>query len=203
MLLMIDNYDSFTYNLVQYFQSLEQRVSVFYNDQISIEDIQQFNPSAIVISPGPNSPEQAGISVATIQTFYQKKPILGICLGHQAISYAFGGQIVQASEIRHGKQSKVFHAQRGLFKNIPSPFDVTRYHSLMVDVATLPRCFSIDAWTHDQTIMGISHERFPLFGLQFHPESFLTQYGINILNHFLGIADFFVNKEHHDDHQYI
>jgi|LauGreDrversion4_2_1035121.scaffolds.fasta_scaffold103615_3 anthranilate synthase/aminodeoxychorismate synthase-like glutamine amidotransferase len=202
MLLMIDNYDSFTYNLVQYFQSLEHQISVFYNDQISVEEIQQFNPSAIIISPGPNTPKEAGISVDTIQTLYKKTPILGICLGHQAISYAFGGEIIQAKDIQHGKQSKVYHHQRGLFQKIPSPFDVTRYHSLMVDVTTLPRCFSIDAWTNDQTIMGISHERYPLFGLQFHPESFLTQYGMNILNNFLKIAHYFENKEYHD-YQYI
>ena len=203
MQLMIDNYDSFTYNLVQYFQVLNQKVSVYLNDQISTEEIKQLNPSSIIISPGPNSPKEAGISVKTIQTLYKKIPILGICLGHQAISYAFGGQIIHASEICHGKQSKILHHHRGLFKNIPNLFEVTRYHSLMVDVASLPSCFSIDAWTKDHTIMAISHEHYPLFGLQFHPESFLTQYGINILDNFLRIADYFVNKEQHHDYQHI
>ena len=197
MLIVIDNYDSFTYNLVQYFKILNVDCRVYLNDQIDINHIEQLSPKAIVISPGPKSPKDAGISVATIQHFYQRLPILGICLGHQALSYAFGGQIVKAPKIMHGKQSMIRHHQLGLFQGIPNPFKVTRYHSLIVDVATLPNCFSIDAWADENTIMAISHQHYPLFGLQFHPESFLTEHGITLLKNFIHLA---YQHEVHYDH---
>lgn len=203
MILLIDNYDSFTYNLVQYFQILKAPIEVTLNDKISIQAIKTLKPHAIVISPGPKSPQEAGISVEVIQQFYQTTPILGVCLGHQALSYAFGGQIVHASKIMHGKPSQVYHHGRGLFTDIPTPFSVTRYHSLMVDIHTLPRCFSIDARTaEDDTIMAISHEQHPLFGLQFHPESFLTEHGLQLLKNFMQLAQQFNIKEKHDN-QYI
>lgn len=184
MLLIIDNYDSFTYNLVQYFQCLDQEVCVFTHDCITLQKIEQLAPEYLVISPGPKAPEDAGISLEAIQYFYNKLPILGICLGHQCLAHVFGANIIQAPEIVHGKTSPIFHNKLGLFQNIPSPFPATRYHSLTVDVSTLPSCFSIDAWTND-TIMAISHRNYPLFGLQFHPEAILTEFGSNLLANFL------------------
>ena len=188
MILMIDNYDSFTYNLVQYFQVLEQDVCVYKHDEIGIDDIKDMSLKGIVISPGPNSPKEAGISVSAIKAFYQETPILGVCLGHQAISYALGGQITYAYEVRHGKTSDVFHHQQGLFANIPNPTPVVRYHSLMIDKETLPEGLTIDATTSDGSIMAISHHHYPLYGIQFHPESFLTRDGLGILNNFLHLA---------------
>ncbi len=185
---MIDNYDSFTYNLVQYFQILKQDVSVFHNNAIGIHDIDKMDLDAIVISPGPNSPKDAGISVSVIKHFYQHLPILGVCLGHQAISYAFGGEIIHAQEILHGKTSEVYHQQQGLFVNIPNPTSVVRYHSLIVDRKTLPLGLKIDATICDGSIMALSHEKYPLYGIQFHPESFLTRDGISILDNFLSLA---------------
>jgi anthranilate synthase/aminodeoxychorismate synthase-like glutamine amidotransferase len=203
MILLIDNYDSFTYNLVQYFQMLQAPIEVVLNDKISLAEIHQLKPQAIVISPGPKAPAQAGVSVDVIQQFHQTTPILGICLGHQALSYAFGGKVVSASKIMHGKSSSVYHHGRGLFTEIPNPLSVTRYHSLMVDVESLPACFSIDARTmDDDTIMAISHDRYPLFGLQFHPESFLTEHGLQFLKNFMQLARQYNIKEKHD-HQYI
>lgn len=203
MILLIDNYDSFTYNLVQYFQMLNAPIEVALNDKITLEDVKTIKPQAIVISPGPKTPLDAGISVEVIQQFHQTTPILGVCLGHQALSFAFGGEIVHANKIMHGKSSKVYHHRHGLFTGIPSPFSVTRYHSLMVDIKTLPRCFSIDARTEDDdTIMAISHEQYPLFGLQFHPESFLTEHGLQLLKNFMQLAQQFNIKENHDN-QYI
>ena len=184
MLLLIDNYDSFTYNLVQYFQCLDQEVMVFKNDAISINDIEKISPNHIVISPGPNSPQEAGISLDLIQHFYKTLPILGICLGHQCLAHAFGGKIIPATEIIHGKTSKILHHRQGLFKSLPGSFSAMRYHSLAVDVETLPPSFSIDAWAND-TIMAISHRQYPLFGLQFHPESILSEYGSSLLAQFL------------------
>lgn len=184
MLVLIDNYDSFTYNLVQYFQCLNQEVHVFTNDQISIKEIEQLAPAHLVISPGPKGPEEAGISINLIKHFYQKIPILGVCLGHQCIAHAFGGSIVKASEIVHGKTSEIIHNQHNLFRNLPSPFNATRYHSLAIDRKSLPSCFSIDAWAGD-TIMAISHRQYPLYGLQFHPEAILSEYGNELLTHFL------------------
>ncbi|AMP90457.1 anthranilate synthase component II [Legionella pneumophila] len=184
MLLIIDNYDSFTYNLVQYFQSLNQEVVVFKNDQIQIDAIRKSAPQYIVISPGPNSPDESGVSIEVIKEFHGHTPILGICLGHQCIAQAFGGKIIPASEIMHGKTSEITHHYQGLFKGIPNHFQATRYHSLAVDIMSLPNCFSIDAWANN-TIMAISHRQFPLFGLQFHPEAILSQFGLQILENFL------------------
>ncbi|KTD25694.1 anthranilate synthase component II [Legionella lansingensis] len=184
MLLIIDNYDSFTYNLVQYFQYLGQRVVVYKNDRITLEDIEHIAPSHLVISPGPNGPKDAGISLAVIEHFHAKIPILGICLGHQCLAHFFGASIIQASTIMHGKTSAIMHHKQGLFHDLPCPFQATRYHSLAIDTATLPSCFSIDAWA-DDTIMAISHRQYPLFGLQFHPEAILSEYGLELLTNFL------------------
>ncbi len=184
MLLIIDNYDSFTYNLKHYFQRLGQEVLVYAHDCITLEMIEQLAPDYLVISPGPKGPENAGISLATIKHFYQRIPILGICLGHQCIAYAFGGQIIQAPVIVHGKTSAITHRSAGLFHGLPSPFLATRYHSLAVDINTLPSCFAVDAWAND-TIMAISHREYPVYGLQFHPEAILTEHGLELLSHFL------------------
>lgn len=184
MLLIIDNYDSFTYNLVQYFQILQQEVSVYTHDNITVDAIQQLAPSHLVISPGPKGPEDAGISVAAIHQFYKTLPILGVCLGHQCLAYAFGAKIIQAPEILHGKTSPIIHHKQSLFRNLPSPFLATRYHSLAIDPPTLPDSFAIDAWA-DDTIMAISHRTYPVYGLQFHPEAILTEHGLQILSHFL------------------
>lgn len=184
MLLIIDNYDSFTYNLVQYFQCLNQDVKVVYNDSIDIEGIKALSPSHLVLSPGPNSPTEAGISLEVIQHFYQSIPILGICLGHQCLASAFGGKIIRAPEILHGKTSKIIHHKQGLFEGLPNPFSAMRYHSLAVDAASLPDSFAIDAWAND-TIMAISHRQYPSYGLQFHPESILSEHGLAILQRFI------------------
>ena len=184
MLLLIDNYDSFTYNLAQYFQCLNQDVVVFEHDKISLNQIKELDPQYIVISPGPKSPNEAGISLAAIMEFHRHIPILGICLGHQCLAQVFGGKIIPAPEIMHGKTSSIMHNYQGLFRNIPNSFKATRYHSLAVEVASLPDCFSIDAWAKE-TIMAISHRQHPLFGLQFHPEAILTQYGLQLLENFL------------------
>ncbi|MFI4918166.1 MAG: anthranilate synthase component II [Legionellales bacterium] len=184
MLLIIDNYDSFTYNLVQYFLCLKQEVQVCMHDQISIEQIKHLAPQYLVISPGPKTPDDAGISLQAIRALYRELPILGICLGHQCLAQAFGGKIIPAPEIMHGKTSSIRHNNQGLFKNIPNNFQATRYHSLAVETSSLPPCFTVDAWAQD-TIMAISHRQYPLFGLQFHPEAILSQYGLQLLEHFL------------------
>ena len=184
MLLIIDNYDSFTYNLAQYFQCLNQDVLVFKHDEITIEQIKELNPQYLVISPGPKSPDEAGISLAAIKEFHQHIPILGICLGHQCLAQVFGGKIIPALEIMHGKTSSILHHYQGIFQGIPNRFQATRYHSLAVDIASLPLCFSIDAWANE-TIMAISHRQYPLFGLQFHPEAILSQHGMQLLENFL------------------
>ncbi|KTD68838.1 anthranilate synthase component II [Legionella steelei] len=184
MLLIIDNYDSFTYNLVQYFQCLNQEVLVYTHDQISISQIKNLAPAHLVISPGPKAPNDAGISMEAIQTFYRTIPILGICLGHQSIAQVFGGRIIPAPEIMHGKTSAIVHNQQGIFKNIPNHFKATRYHSLAVENDSLPECLTIDAWANN-TIMAISHRQYPVFGLQFHPEAILSQYGLQLLENFL------------------
>lgn len=184
MLLIIDNYDSFTYNLVQYFQILGQEVLVYAHDAITIDQIKALKPDYLVLSPGPNSPQEAGISLEAINNLYQEIPILGICLGHQCLAQAFGGTIITAPEIVHGKTSLIEHKQRGLFSTIQNPFYATRYHSLAVDKQTLPPCLRIDAWTNE-TIMAIAHRKYPLFGLQFHPEAILSQFGLNLLENFL------------------
>ena len=188
MLLMIDNYDSFTYNLVQYFLELGEEVQVYRNDAISLKEIAKKKPSKIVISPGPCTPHEAGISVSVIKRFAGKIPLLGVCLGQQSIAAAFGGKIVHAQRLMHGKTSKIFHDGRTIFQGIDNPFVATRYHSLVVDRKTLPRDFEITAWTEDHEIMGIRHQNHLVEGMQFHPESILTREGKNILKNFLGLC---------------
>jgi len=185
MLLMIDNYDSFTYNLVQYLAEIGQEVKVVRNDKISIEEINKLNPQYIVISPGPCTPNEAGISLELIKTFKGKFPILGVCLGHQSIGQAFGGKIIHAQTIMHGKTSKIFHNNKGVFRGIKDPFVATRYHSLVIEKQTLPNCFDITAWTDDNEIMGIKHKELAIEGVQFHPESILSEHGHDLLKNFL------------------
>ena len=185
MLLMIDNYDSFTYNLVQYLAEIGQEVKVFRNDKISIEEINKLNPQYIVISPGPCTPNEAGISLELIEAFKGKIPILGVCLGHQSIGQAFGGKIIHAQTIMHGKTSKISHNNKGVFKGIKIPFIATRYHSLVIDRESLPNCFDITAWTDDNEIMGIKHKELAIEGVQFHPESILSEHGHDLLKNFL------------------
>jgi len=185
MLLMIDNYDSFTYNLVQYLGELGQEVVVYRNDEIDLARVAELKPRYIVISPGPCTPNEAGISVPLIKTFAGKVPILGVCLGHQSIGQAFGGNIVHAKQLMHGKTSPVFHNDVGVFKGLPNPFTATRYHSLVIERETCPDCLEITAWTEDQEIMGVRHRTLPIEGVQFHPESILTEYGHELLDNFL------------------
>ena len=185
MLLMIDNYDSFTYNLVQYLAEIGQEVEVVRNDKISIEEINKLNPQYIVISPGPCTPNEAGISLQLIEAFKGKIPILGVCLGHQSIGQAFGGKIVHAQTIMHGKTSKISHNNKGVFRGIKNPFIATRYHSLVIEKQTLPNCFDITAWTDDNEIMGIKHKELAIEGVQFHPESILSEHGHDLLKNFL------------------
>ena len=187
MILMIDNYDSFTYNLVQYFGELGQDIRVFRNDKININRIKKLKPQKIVISPGPGRPENAGISCEVIKTFAGKIPILGVCLGHQAIGYVYGGRIVVAKKLMHGKTSRIYHNKKTIFKGIPNPFEATRYHSLIVEKISLPECLEITAWTKEGEIMGLKHKRSPLWGVQFHPESILTKVGKDILKNFLNL----------------
>jgi anthranilate synthase/aminodeoxychorismate synthase-like glutamine amidotransferase len=185
MILMIDNYDSFTYNLVQYLSSLGQKVKVFRNDKISIGAIKKLKPKKIIISPGPGRPEDAGISCEVIRKFCGKVPILGVCLGHQSIGYVFGGKIVHAKELMHGKTSKIYHNKKDIFKDLADPFEATRYHSLVVERKSLPACLEIIAWTKDGQIMGLKHKNYPVWGLQFHPESVMTKAGMDLLANFL------------------
>jgi anthranilate synthase component 2 len=190
MLLMIDNYDSFTYNLVQYLGELGQDVRVERNDQITLADIAALNPERIVISPGPCTPNEAGVSVPTIREFAGKIPILGVCLGHQSIGQAFGGKIVHAREIMHGKTSMIHHKNVGVFHGLENPFEATRYHSLVIEKDSIPDCLEITAWTQDahgnlDEIMGVRHKTLAVEGVQFHPESILTQHGHDMLRNFL------------------
>lgn len=185
MLLMIDNYDSFTYNLVQYLKVLHNVVAVYRNDEITLNDIEQLQPEKIIISPGPGRPEEAEITLALIQQFAKHIPILGICLGHQAIAHAFGAHIIPAKKVMHGKTSIIQHNNRSVFHNIPNNITATRYHSLLIDRNTLPNEFDIIAWTENNEIMGIQHRYLPLTGLQFHPESILTDHGHQLLQNFL------------------
>ncbi|MBI5179883.1 MAG: aminodeoxychorismate/anthranilate synthase component II [Nitrospirae bacterium] len=187
MLLMIDNYDSFTYNLVQYFGELGEDIHVFRNDKLKIEDIIKLNPDRIVISPGPCTPKEAGISVDVIKYFAGKLPMLGVCLGHQAIGEAFGGDIIRADRLMHGKISMIFHDGKTIFEGIPNPFEATRYHSLIIKRDTLPSCLEVSAETKEGEIMGVRHKEFKIEGVQFHPESILTKAGIDILKNFLRI----------------
>ena len=186
MVLMIDNYDSFTYNLVQYLGELGEDVRVVRNDEITVEAARALSPSRIVVSPGPCTPNEAGISVPLIRELAARVPILGVCLGHQAIGQAFGGRIVHARELMHGKTSAIEHDERTLFLGLPNPFEATRYHSLLVRRETLPDCFEVSAWTDDGEIMGVRHRELPVEGVQFHPESILTEHGHRLLGNFLG-----------------
>ena len=188
MILMIDNYDSFTYNLVQYLGEMGQELKVFRNDAIRIEQIRKLKPSRIVISPGPGSPKDAGISKAVIRIFGQKIPVLGVCLGHQCIGEVFGGKVIGAERLMHGKTSNIFHDGKGIFKNIDNPFVATRYHSLIVEKKSLPKALSVTAQTKEKEIMGLQHKKFPIYGVQFHPESILTQSGKEILRNFLNLT---------------
>ncbi len=185
MLLMIDNYDSFTYNLVQYFGELGEDVRVFRNDQITVAEIEQQKPDHIVISPGPCTPTEAGVSVETIRRLGGKIPILGVCLGHQSIGQAYGGKIVRAKQLMHGKTSMIHHKDVGVFKGLPDPFEATRYHSLVIERESIPDVLEITAWTDDGEIMGVRHKTLAVEGVQFHPESILTQYGHEMLANFL------------------
>ena len=187
MLLMIDNYDSFTYNLVQYFGELGEDVKVYRNDRITIKDIEELAPERIVISPGPCTPKEAGISVEVIRYFAGKKPILGVCLGHQSIGAAFGGEIINAPRLMHGKTSLIYHDSRVIYDGIPNPFEATRYHSLVINRANLPDCLYITAWTREGEIMGVRHKGYAIEGVQFHPESILTAVGKDLLRNFLKI----------------
>lgn len=190
MLLMIDNYDSFTYNLVQYFGELGADVQVYRNDQITVEQIEGLQPDHIVVSPGPCTPDEAGISVATIQHFAGKTPILGVCLGHQSIGQAFGGRIVHARQVMHGKTSPIYHGDKGIFTGLNNPYQATRYHSLIIEKESLPDCLEITAWTQLSNdtldeIMGIRHKSLNVQGVQYHPESILTEHGHDLLRNFM------------------
>ncbi|MEP0823204.1 MAG: aminodeoxychorismate/anthranilate synthase component II [Ignavibacterium sp.] len=190
MILVIDNYDSFTYNLVQYLGELGAEQTVCRNDAVTVQEIEKMEPSHIVISPGPCTPREAGISVSAVQALSGRIPILGVCLGHQAFAEAFGGKVVRAPEIVHGKTSPVFHSGSPLYRDLPSPFEATRYHSLIVDRSSLPPELEIDAWTADGIVMGMHHRHAPTFGVQFHPESIATQHGKRLLKNFLAITSF-------------
>jgi anthranilate synthase component 2 len=185
MLLMIDNYDSFTYNLVQYLRELGEEVVVYRNDQITVAEIEKLKPERMVISPGPCTPNEAGISVSAIKHFAGRLPILGVCLGHQSIGQAYDGRIVRAERLMHGKTSPVFHDGRELFAGLPDPFDATRYHSLLVERESMPECLEVTAWTAEEEIMGLRHRELPVWGVQFHPESILTVNGMAMLRNFL------------------
>ncbi len=190
MLLMIDNYDSFTYNLVQYFGELGQEVRVVRNDQVTLEDIERMKPDHIVISPGPCTPSEAGISIPAINRFAGKIPIFGVCLGHQSIGQAYAGRVVRARNVMHGKTSPIYHTGVGVFRGLPSPFEATRYHSLIIDASSLPECLEVTAWTQTDDgrrdeIMGVRHKKYAVEGVQFHPESILTQHGHDMLKNFL------------------
>jgi anthranilate synthase/aminodeoxychorismate synthase-like glutamine amidotransferase len=184
-MVVIDNYDSFTYNLVQYLGMLGAKLAVYRNDEIDLPGLDALQPSHLIISPGPCSPKEAGISVAAIQHFAGRIPILGVCLGHQSMGEAFGGRVIRAPRLMHGKTSLVYHDGRDIFQGIPSPFEATRYHSLIVERETLPDCLEVSAQTAVGEIMGLRHKRFAIFGVQFHPESILTVEGINILQNFI------------------
>ena len=188
MILMIDNYDSFTYNLVQYLGELGEELVVKRNDQITLAGVRRLKPSSIVISPGPGSPKDAGISNDLIRTFAGNIPILGVCLGHQCIGEVFGGEVVRAKRPMHGKTSPIYHTRQALFAGLPNPFEATRYHSLIVKRETLPKPLTVTAWTQEREIMGLQHRRFPVYGVQFHPESILTTVGKDLLKNFLEVS---------------
>ena len=194
MILMIDNYDSFTYNLVQYLGELGEKLVVFRNDQVTLGEVRKLKPTSIVISPGPGSPKDAGISNDLIRTFASDIPILGVCLGHQCIGEVFGGVVVRAKRLMHGKTSKIYHDGKRLFRNLPNPFEATRYHSLIVRREDLPDSLEVTAWTTEREIMGLKHKRFAVYGVQFHPESILTKVGKDLLRNFLELAHAFHDR---------
>lgn len=189
MILMIDNYDSFTYNLVQYLGQLGEEVAVHRNDAITLDEIEAMNPEAIFLSPGPCSPEQAGITVDVVRRFHPRIPMMGVCLGHQAIGHAFGGRVVRAGRIMHGKTSPILNDGKTIFKGLPSPFPAGRYHSLLVERESLPDCLEVSAETAEGEIMGLRHRTLPVEGIQFHPESILTPQGKRIIRNFLQLID--------------
>ena len=189
MLLMIDNYDSFTYNLVQYFGELGEEVRTFRNDEITLDEVAALAPSHICISPGPCTPHEAGISVGVLQRFAGQIPMLGVCLGHQSIAAAFGGKVIRAKQVMHGKTSLIAHTGFGVFHDLPTPYTVTRYHSLAIERASLPDCLEVTAWTDDGEIMGVRHKDFNIQGVQFHPESILSEHGHALLKNFITNAD--------------
>jgi len=195
MLVMIDNYDSFTYNLVQYLGELGEEVKTFRNDEISIDEIEALEPDRIMISPGPCTPNEAGISQSVIEHFKGKLPLMGVCLGHQSIGQAFGGKVVRAKKIMHGKTSKIKHNNVGVFAGLENPFTVTRYHSLVIQRGSMPDCLEITAWTEDGEIMGLRHKELAIEGVQFHPESILTEHGHALLQNFLNIRSPKLNKK--------
>ncbi len=193
MLVMIDNYDSFTYNLVQYFGELGMDVVVYRNDEITVAELEALQPSHLVISPGPCTPQEAGISIEAISHFAGKVPVLGVCLGHQSIGEAFGGKTVRAKQVMHGKLSAIHHTGKGIFGSLQSPFTATRYHSLVIEQASIPDCLEVSAWTQDENgeldeIMAVRHKELPVEGLQFHPESILTEHGHAMLKNFLALS---------------
>jgi anthranilate synthase/aminodeoxychorismate synthase-like glutamine amidotransferase len=188
MILLIDNYDSFTYNIYQYLGCLGAKVKVVRNDAISVKDVARLKPEAIVLSPGPGTPDESGITLETITTYAGKIPILGVCLGHQSIGQAFGGKVIRAGKLMHGKTSVIKHTNKGVFKGLPNPLEVTRYHSLIVERKSLPDCLEVTATTDDGLIMGLRHKRFLVEGVQFHPESYVTQNGMDMLQNFLDLA---------------
>jgi anthranilate synthase/aminodeoxychorismate synthase-like glutamine amidotransferase len=187
MILLIDNYDSFTYNLVQMIESLGQEVKVFRNDKIDVEAMGKLEPSALVVSPGPCTPKEAGVSVEAVGYFASKIPVLGVCLGHQSVAAAFGGKVVRADRLMHGKTSPILHDDKTVFKGLPNPFVATRYHSLIVEKSSLPESFEISAWTEEGEIMGLRHREYRVEGVQFHPESILTYSGVPFMENFLGL----------------
>jgi anthranilate synthase component II len=188
MILMIDNYDSFTYNLVHYLGELGGKVLIFRNDKITLEEVGRLNPDMVVVSPGPCTPKEAGISVDLIKEFAGRIPILGVCLGHQSIGYAFGGNIIRAQRLLHGKTSQIYHDGKGVYEGVPNPFEATRYHSLLIEKESLPDKLKVTAWTDEEEIMGVRHKEYLIEGVQFHPESILTKHGKDILRNFMRIA---------------
>ena len=188
MILLIDNYDSFTYNLVQMMEYLSQEVGVFRNDRVDMGSIRTLAPSALVISPGPGSPDRAGISMEAVRSLGPEMPVLGVCLGHQAIAETYGGRVVRAHRIMHGKRSTVFHDGKSLFRELPNPFQAVRYHSLIVEPDSVPPCLEVSAWTREGEVMGLRHREFQVEGVQFHPESILTEGGEQILKNFVGLC---------------
>jgi anthranilate synthase/aminodeoxychorismate synthase-like glutamine amidotransferase len=188
MLLVIDNYDSFTYNLVQYLGEMGEEIEVFRNDKISVPEIEKLAPETLLISPGPGTPKDAGISLDVLHHFAGKIPVLGVCLGHQCIGEAFGGKIVLAPRLMHGKTSLIHHNNKNIFHEIPNPFEATRYHSLIIDNDSLPECLEVTAWTEEKEIMGVQHKNYLVTGVQFHPESILTREGKRVLKNFLTLS---------------